>query len=208
MYGDLARVSPSLLASINKISPAHRAGLKHQKPLVLWMTGRPGAGKSTLSEALEKSLHSDGFHTVSLDGDALRTGLTSDLGFSHSDRTENVRRVGEVTRLMFDAGLIVIVALVSPFAADRNKVRSLFPHGDFIEIFVDTPIGLAEHRDPKGLYRSARAGKITEFTGIDSAYEAPVDAEIKLTTQGMTPAQTLQELLQKLHILTPTLNRL
>ncbi|WP_428032147.1 sulfate adenylyltransferase subunit CysN [Ancylobacter sp.] len=162
------------------VSKASRAGLKLQKPVVLWFTGLSGAGKSTIANLVEKRLTALGKHTYLLDGDNVRHGLNKDLGFTDADRVENIRRVAEVSRLMVDAGLIVLVSFISPFRAEREMARELVEDGEFIEIFVDTPLDVAEERDVKGLYRRARAGLIQNFTGIDSPYEAPLDAEITI----------------------------
>lgn len=157
-----------------------RAGLKQQKPAVLWFTGLSGAGKSTVAGALENRLAELGFHTYLLDGDNVRHGLCSDLGFSEQDRRENIRRIGELAKLMADAGLIVLTAFISPHRAERQLVRDMLPQGEFIEVFVNASLEVCEQRDPKGLYKKARAGEIPNFTGIDSAYEAPIEAEIDL----------------------------
>jgi adenylyl-sulfate kinase len=154
--------------------------------MVFWLTGLSGAGKSTISTRLCALLEARGHRAVVLDGDALRHGLNKDLGFSDADRRENIRRVAEVARLMADAGLIVVVALISPFRADRDAARALFPAGKFAEVFVDTPLHVAEARDPKGLYRRARAGEIPAFTGIDSPYEAPLKAELVIDTASVS----------------------
>ena len=164
-----------------------RAALKGQKPCVLWLTGLSGAGKSTIANLVEKKLHAEGRHTYILDGDNVRHGLTKDLGFTAEDRVENIRRVAEVAKLMVDAGLIVLTAFISPFRAERRMARSLLGEGEFIEIFVDTPLRLAEERAPKGLYRKARRGEIKNFTGIDSPYEAPEAAEIRIDTASLDP---------------------
>lgn len=152
---------------------AARARLKAQRPRVVWLTGLPGAGKSTIADAVERRLHAMGMHTYVLDGDNIRTGLNKDLGFTPEDRSENVRRIAETAKLMLDAGLIVIVAVVSPFRSDRRAARDLFEHGDFIEVFVDTPVEIAIQRDPKGLYAKALAGTIPNMTGIGQPYEPP-----------------------------------
>ena len=164
----------------SKVTKALRARLKEQTPCCLWFTGLSGAGKSTIANALEHRLASMGYHTYLLDGDNLRHGLNKDLGFSDEDRIENIRRVGEVARLFVDAGLIVITAFISPFRSDRQMARDLFDAGEFLEVFVDTPIEVAERRDPKGLYAKARAGLLKNFTGIDSPYERPEEAEVVL----------------------------
>jgi bifunctional enzyme CysN/CysC len=165
------------------------AGLKNQKQAVLWFTGLSGAGKSTIANEVEKQLNLMNRHTFLLDGDNIRHGLNKDLGFTEADRIENIRRVGEVAKLMADAGLIVLTAFISPFRAERDMVRAMLPAGEFIEIFVDTPLDVAEGRDVKGLYKKARAGDLKNFTGIDSPYEAPLNAEIRVNTVAMTPAE-------------------
>lgn len=171
------------------ISREQHAKLKNQKPAVLWFTGLSGSGKSTIGNLVEKKLHRMNRHTMLLDGDNIRHGLNKDLGFTEADRIENIRRVGEVAKLMADAGLIVITAFISPFRAERQMVRDLFPSGEFIEVFIDTPLAEAERRDVKGLYKKARAGKLKNFTGIDSPYEAPIAAEIHIDTTAVTPEQ-------------------
>ncbi|MGC5797033.1 sulfate adenylyltransferase subunit CysN [Sphingomonas sp. NFX23] len=165
------------------------AGLKNQKQAVLWFTGLSGAGKSTIANEVEKQLNLMNRHTFLLDGDNIRHGLNKDLGFTEADRIENIRRVGEVAKLMADAGLIVLTAFISPFRAERDMVRAMLPAGEFIEIFVDTPLDVAEGRDVKGLYKKARAGDLKNFTGIDSPYEAPLNAEIRVNTVEMTPVE-------------------
>ncbi|GHE20536.1 sulfate adenylyltransferase subunit CysN [Halomonas urumqiensis] len=163
-----------------------RARAKGQKPAVLWLTGLSGAGKSTIANLVEKKLHSAGQHTYLLDGDNVRHGLNRDLGFTDADRVENIRRVAEVTKLMVDAGLIVLTAFISPFRSERQLARDLLGDDEFIEVFVDTPLDVAEERDPKGLYRKARRGELKNFTGIDSAYEAPENPELRLDTTRMS----------------------
>jgi bifunctional enzyme CysN/CysC len=158
------------------------AALKGQRPAVLWFTGLSGAGKSTIANLVEQKLAARGRHTFLLDGDNVRHGLNRDLGFTEADRIENIRRVGEVARLMADAGLIVLTAFISPFRAERDMVRGMIPEGEFIEVFVDTPLAEAEKRDAKGLYAKARAGELKNFTGIDSPYEAPESPEIRIDT--------------------------
>jgi bifunctional enzyme CysN/CysC len=169
---------------VNKVA---RASLSRQKPCILWFTGLSGAGKSTIANLVEKRLHADGRHTYLLDGDNVRHGLNKDLGFTDADRVENIRRVAEVARLMMDAGLIVLVSFISPFRSERRMARSLVEPGEFIEIFVDAPLAVAEARDSKGLYKKARRGELKNFTGIDSAYEVPEEAEIHLDSAELTP---------------------
>lgn len=165
------------MREIGKIERAQALG---QKPCVIWLTGLSAAGKSSIAEGLQSALFERGLHCYLLDGDTVRTGLSRDLGYSDADRQEHIRRVGEISRLFVDAGLIVMVALISPFRAERRAVRALFAPGEFIEVFVDTPLAVCEQRDPKGLYRRARAGQVPQFTGIDSPYEIPENAEVVL----------------------------
>ncbi|MEP7004389.1 MAG: adenylyl-sulfate kinase, partial [Sphingomonas bacterium] len=165
------------------------ARLKNQKPAVLWFTGLSGSGKSTIANLVEKKLHRMNRHTFLLDGDNVRHGLNKDLGFTEADRIENIRRVGEVAKLMADSGLIVITAFISPFRAERDMVRSMLPEGEFVEIFIDTALAEAERRDVKGLYKKARSGELKNFTGIDSPYERPDSPEIRIDTAAMTPEQ-------------------
>ncbi|KOX99424.1 adenylyl-sulfate kinase [Pseudomonas nunensis] len=167
------------------LSSDARAALKSQRARCLWLTGLSGAGKSTLANALELQLNQRGFHTFILDGDNLRNGLCSDLGMGADCRRENIRRMAEVARLMVDAGLIVIVAAISPFRAEREAARRLFAEGDFIEVYVSTPFSICAQRDPKGLYQAALQGRIKDFTGIDSPYEAPLKAECEIDTQNL-----------------------
>jgi adenylyl-sulfate kinase len=165
---------------------------------MIWFTGLSGAGKSTLANALDLRLSQEARHTYLLDGDNVRHGLNRDLGFSDADRIENIRRIGEVGKLFVDAGLIALSAFISPFRSDRQMVRSLFPAGEFIEVFVSTPIGVCEERDPKGLYKKARAGVIKNFTGIDSAYEAPSDPELELNTGEYSVDECVDQIYQYL----------
>ena len=178
------------------VTPAMRAAQKAQRSLVVWLTGLPGAGKSTIANLLERKLAALGRHTMLLDGDNLRQGLNTDLGFEAAARTENVRRIGEVAKLMADAGLIVIVALISPFRADRARAAALLPPGRFLEVFVDTPPALCRERDVKGLYRKAEAGKVANVTGRDQPYEAPQAPGLVLQTAEMT-AESAAELLAR-----------
>lgn len=168
------------------ITRADHAALKNQQPRVLWFTGLSGSGKSTIANAVEKRLNLMNRHTFLLDGDNVRHGLNKDLGFTEADRIENIRRVGEVAKLMADAGLIVLTAFISPFRAERDMVRAMLPEGEFIEIFVDTPLEVAEARDVKGLYKKARSGALKNFTGVDSPYEPPENPEIRVNTVEMT----------------------
>ena len=171
------------------ITREEHAVLKNQTPRVLWFTGLSGSGKSTIANEVEKALNLMNRHTFLLDGDNVRHGLNKDLGFTEADRIENIRRVGEVAKLMTDAGLIVLTAFISPFRAERKMVREMLPEAEFIEIFVDTPLAVAEERDVKGLYKKARSGKLKNFTGIDSPYEPPENPEIRVNTVEMTPAE-------------------
>ncbi len=164
---------------------------------MLWLTGLSGAGKSTIANLVEKKLARMNRHTFLLDGDNVRHGLNKDLGFTDADRVENIRRVGEVAKLMTDAGLIVITAFISPFRAERRMVRQMMRPGEFFEIFVDTPLAAAEARDVKGLYKKARAGQLKNFTGIDSPYEAPEAPELRIDTTKMTPNKRLTPSLRR-----------
>ena len=180
------------------ISRDMRASLKNQRPALLWFTGLSGSGKSTIANLVEKKLHRMNRHSFLLDGDNVRHGLNRDLGFTEADRIENIRRVGEVAKLMSDAGLIVITAFISPFRVEREMVRSLLPEGEFIEVFIDTPLAEAERRDVKGLYKKARAGQLKNFTGIDSPYEAPESPEIRIDTTAMTPEEAADLIIDRL----------
>jgi bifunctional enzyme CysN/CysC len=180
------------------VSRETHATIKGQKPAVLWFTGLSGAGKSTIANLVEKKLAARGRHTFLLDGDNIRHGLNRDLGFTEADRIENIRRVGEVARLMSDAGLIVLTAFISPFRAERHMVRRMIAEGEFIEVFVDTPLAEAERRDVKGLYAKARAGELKNFTGIDSPYEPPENAEIHIDTTQLTAEQAAELIVEKL----------
>ncbi|MBW8295509.1 sulfate adenylyltransferase subunit CysN [Sphingopyxis sp.] len=175
-----------------------RANLKNQRPALLWFTGLSGSGKSTIANLVEKKLYRMNRHSFLLDGDNVRHGLNRDLGFTEADRIENIRRVGEVAKLMTDAGLIVITAFISPFRVERDMVRSMLPEGEFIEIFIDTPLAEAERRDVKGLYKKARAGQLKNFTGIDSPYEAPETPEIRIDTTVMSPEEAADLIIDRL----------
>ena len=175
-----------------------RSGMKHQKPAVLWFTGLSGAGKSTIANLVEKYLHAQGRHTMSLDGDNVRHGLNRDLGFSEADRVENIRRVAEVSKLFVEAGLIVLVSFISPYRAERMLARDCVTEGEFLEIFVDTPVDECRRRDPKGLYRRADAGQIVNFTGVDAPYELPLDPEIRLPTLDAPPEALAEQVVAEL----------
>jgi bifunctional enzyme CysN/CysC len=177
-----------------EINKTARAGLKHQQPRCIWFTGLSGSGKSTIANLLEKRLHADGRHTYLIDGDNVRHGLNRDLGFTEADRVENIRRVTEVARLMVDAGLLVIVSLISPYRSERDMARGRFEPGEFIEVFVDTPLAECEQRDVKGLYAKARRGELKNFTGIDSPYEAPEAPEAHLQTAISAPADSVEQI--------------
>lgn len=177
------------------VDKSRRSELKHQKPCVIWFTGLSGSGKSTIANLLEAKLHDAHRHTYVLDGDNVRHGLNRDIGFTEADRVENIRRVGEVSKLMVDAGLITIASFISPFASERRMVRDLLEEGEFIEVFVDTPLEVCEDRDPKGLYRKARAGEIANFTGVEQDYEVPENAEVVLQTVDVTPEAAAEQLL-------------
>lgn len=176
------------------VNKSQRSEQKGHKPVILWFTGFSGSGKSTVAGALESALHQQGVHTYLLDGDNVRHGLCKDLGFSDEDRVENIRRVGELSKLMVDAGLVVLTAFISPFQAERDMVRNLVGDGEFIEVFLDTPLDVCEQRDPKGLYKKARTGEIKHFTGIDSDYQVPVDPEIRIDTSANSLEQSVQQL--------------
>jgi bifunctional enzyme CysN/CysC len=176
------------------VDKAARGALKGQRGRVVWLTGLSGSGKSTIANLVEKKLHANGRHTYLLDGDNVRHGLNKDLGFTDEDRVENIRRVAEVAKLMVDAGLIVLVSFISPFRAERRMARDLQAEGDFVEVFVDTPLAVAEQRDVKGLYKKARAGELKNFTGIDSPYEAPEAPEIRIDTTKTSPAEAAERI--------------
>jgi bifunctional enzyme CysN/CysC len=178
------------------VDRAALAEQKRQRPRIVWLTGFSGAGKSTIANRVASRLYSQGKHCFLLDGDNVRHGLNKDLGFTEADRVENIRRVGEVAKLMTDAGLIVLTAFISPFRAERDMVRRMVPEGDFIEVHIDTPLAIAESRDVKGLYRKARAGVLKNFTGIDSPYEPPSAPEVRIDTTSMTPEEAAERIVQ------------
>ncbi|HXR36308.1 MAG TPA: adenylyl-sulfate kinase, partial [Candidatus Binataceae bacterium] len=180
------------------VGKAERAALKHQKPAILWFTGLSGAGKSTVANIVEQRLHLAGHHTMLLDGDNVRHGLCRDLGFTEADRVENIRRAGEVAKLMTESGLIVLCSFISPYHAEREMVRNLVAAGEFIEVFVDTPIEECMRRDPKGLYAKAQAGTIKNFTGVDAPYESPTSPELHLLTVGYEPPRLAEQVLGEL----------
>ena len=182
------------------INRKSRSELKGQKPKILWFTGLSGAGKSTIANLVDIRLHALGKHTYLLDGDNVRLGLNKDLSFTDADRVENIRRVAEVAGLMVDAGLITLVAFISPFRRERAMARALVGAGEFIEIFVDTPIAVAEARDPKGLYKKARRGELKDFTGIDSPYEPPQNPEIRIDTTLLSAEQAADRILDFLWV--------
>jgi bifunctional enzyme CysN/CysC len=181
-----------------EVDKSMRAHMKGQRPCILWFTGLPGAGKSTILNLIEQRLTACGVHTYALDGDNLRRGLNRDLGFADFDRVENIRRAGEVARLMVDAGLIVLCAFVSPFRAERRMVRGLVGADEFVEIFVDTPLEICIERDPKGLYAKARTQGLRNVTGIDSPYEPPEHADLRVETVGRTAEAAADEVLAEL----------
>jgi adenylylsulfate kinase len=181
------------------VTKATRAALNGQRSCILWFTGYSGSGKSTTASALERRLAELGLHTYLLDGDNIRHGLNKELGFNDADRIENIRRIGEVSKLFVDAGLIVISAFISPFREERQMVRELVEDGEFFEVFMGTPLETCEQRDPKGLYKKARAGEIKNFTGIDSTYEPPVNPEVTLDTSSMTVEECVTRVIEHLN---------
>ncbi len=177
-----------------QISKSQRAALKKQKPVLLWYTGLSGSGKSTVANAVDALLFDLGCHSYLLDGDNVRHGLNGDLGFSDDAREENIRRISEVAKLFLDAGLIVSTAFISPFASDRAQARAKLTEGEFIEVYIDTPITICEQRDPKGLYKKARAGEIKDFTGIDSSYDVPIAPQIHVKTAEQSIIQCAEQI--------------
>jgi len=192
------RRSDNIHMQATDVDKAKRSEIKGQKPCVVWFTGLSGAGKSTVANIVEKKLAALGQHTYLLDGDNVRHGLNKDLGFTDADRVENIRRIGEVAGLMVDSGLIVLTAFISPFRSERALARSVVEDGDFIEVFVDTPLSVAEERDPKGLYKKARRGELKNFTGIDSPYEAPENPEILVDTGTLSAEQAAEKVVKEL----------
>ncbi|UFT98047.1 adenylyl-sulfate kinase [Radiobacillus kanasensis] len=180
----------------SKVTKTDRRKLKKHYSVLLWFTGLSGSGKSTISVELEKALYELGVHTYRLDGDNVRHGLNKNLGFSPRDRTENIRRIGEVSKLMVDAGLITLAAFISPFREDRDQVRELFDPEEFIEIYVDSSLEVCEQRDPKGLYKKARSGEIKGFTGIDAPYEEPRSPELVIRTEDQSVQEAVQMILE------------
>ncbi|MGQ0586011.1 MAG: adenylyl-sulfate kinase [Gammaproteobacteria bacterium] len=198
MSQDRAAASRNLVWHAHRVTREERAAQKKQQPCIVWLTGLSGSGKSTIANALEGELYGSGHHSYLLDGDNVRMGLNKNLGFSDADRTENIRRIGEVSRLFVDAGLIAITAFISPFRADRDLVRALVQPGEFFEVYVKAPLDLCEQRDPKGLYKKARTGAIKQFTGIDSPYEEPLKPELVIDTAQHDLQQSTRLLLEAL----------
>jgi len=192
-------MSDNVVWHSHAVDQATRSEQKNQRPLVIWFTGLSASGKSTIAGALEQILTHQGYHTYLLDGDNVRHGLCGDLGFSDADRQENIRRVGEVAKLIADAGLIALAAFISPFCADRDLIREIMPDGQFIEVFVDASLDVCKERDPKGLYAKAVRGEIKQFTGIDSPYEPPRDAEVHLRAGEISVAEAVNQMLAYLH---------
>lgn len=180
------------------VTKAQRAAIKSQKPCLLWYTGLSGSGKSTVANAVDAMLFERGCHSYLLDGDNVRHGLNGDLGFSDKDRIENIRRISQVSKLFIDSGLIVSTAFISPFASDRQMARDMLEAGEFIEVYIDTPIAVCEQRDPKGLYKKARAGEIKDFTGIDSAYDVPNTPEIHIETAKYSIEECAKQIVEHL----------
>lgn len=194
----MAEQPTNIVWHAHQVTKQMRVAQKQQKPCVIWFTGLSGSGKSTIANAVELKLFQRNKHTFLLDGDNVRHGLNKGLTFSEVDRIENIRRVGEVAKLFTDAGTIVLTAFISPFQKDRDMVRALMPDGDFIEVFIDTPLSVCEQRDPKGLYKKARAGQIKDFTGIDSPYEAPMHAEIVIRNDGIAVEEAADQVIHYL----------
>ena len=191
-------VSNDIVWHNTTVTHQDRVNHKQQKPVVLWFTGLSGSGKSTVANAVESRLLHLGKHSYLLDGDNVRHGLNKNLGFSDADRVENIRRIGEVAKLFVDSGAIALTAFISPFIADRQQVRDLLDKGQFLEVFIDTPLEICEQRDPKGLYKKARAGEIKHFTGIDSEYQAPINADIHVKTANQSIEECAEQVIQYL----------
>ena len=181
-----------------QVSKTQRAALKKQRPCLLWYTGLSGSGKSTVANAVDALLFERGCHSYLLDGDNVRHGLNGDLGFSDEDRIENIRRISEVSKLFIDSGLVVSTAFISPFASDRKMARTMLEQGEFIEVYIDTTIAICEQRDPKGLYKKARAGEIKDFTGIDSTYDIPAAPELHIKTAQLSVIECAQAIVDYL----------
>ncbi|PVV17273.1 MAG: adenylyl-sulfate kinase [gamma proteobacterium symbiont of Ctena orbiculata] len=192
-------MSSNIVWHSHPVDQETRSQQKFQRPLVIWFTGLSASGKSTIAGALEQILTGQGYHTYLLDGDNVRHGLCRDLGFSDNDRQENIRRVGEVAKLMADGGLITLAAFISPFRDDRRLVREIMPEGQFVEVFVDADLSVCRERDPKGLYAKAERGEIKQFTGIDSPYEVPEKAEVHIPAGEISVAEAVNQLLAYLH---------
>ena len=193
-------VSPNVVWHHATVTRARREAQNKHRGAIIWFTGLSGAGKSTLAHAVEEELHQQGCRTFVLDGDNVRHGLCGDLGFSAEDRVENIRRVGEVAKLLMEAGVIVLTAFISPYRADRQRVRSMAAHGDFIEIHCDSPLEVCEQRDVKGMYKKARAGQIKDFTGISSPYEAPESQELTVNTGATTLGQCVRQVIDEIQL--------
>jgi adenylyl-sulfate kinase len=200
---DAHNKSRDIYWSRGKVTLNQRELRNGHRGCVLWLTGLSGSGKSTIATELERELFDRGCHTYILDGDNIRHGLCSDLGFSHEDRTENIRRIGEVARLLADAGAICITAFISPYRADRDLARRILPRGRFIEVYVNAPVEVCEVRDPKGLYAKARAGEIKNFTGVSAPYEPPITADIELHTDQLSVADSVAKILDYLDLQRP-----
>ncbi|WP_068546623.1 adenylyl-sulfate kinase [Thalassotalea crassostreae] len=183
---------------MHQVTKQERSELKNQKSCLLWYTGLSGSGKSTIANAVDDLLFKEKCHTYLLDGDNVRHGLNGDLGFSDEDRIENIRRISQVGKLFVDSGLIVTTAFISPFQSDRDMARDMLEQGEFIEVFIDTPIEICEQRDPKGLYKKARAGEIKDFTGIDSTYDVPTNPEIHVKTADLSIEQCARQIVDHL----------
>lgn len=188
----------NVIAHTFQVTEAQRSALKKQQPLLLWFTGLSGSGKSTIANAVEQTLYKKGFHTYSLDGDNLRLGLNSNLSFSAEDRKENIRRIGEVSKLMIDAGLVVTASFVSPYREDRALVKEIIGASRFVEVFVNTSVEECEKRDVKGLYKKARAGEIKNFTGISAPYEAPIHPDVEIDTLNTSVEEAVNIIVQNI----------